>query len=196
LAIAGAIGLLRRAHYVLVGYLVFLAAYWLVVESNHVNVTSHTAFEFVLLVTWFVGGALAWHFRHLVVGRHPFLLPVAGLLVVGWALHSSLLILPTVSWLIIYVGTLPARYRKGMATAGNLSYGVYLYAWPVQQTLYWLGVSHNAWVISALTTPITLGLGCASWNLIEKRGIAHGRAPWPSLPVLARNPLRRKVSAR
>lgn len=74
----------------------------------------------------------------------------------------------------------------------DLSYGMYIYGFPVQQTLLWAGVAHASVMLHiglAITIPMLLAL--ASWTFIEKpclklKQIRLGR-PWrqlcPGAPV-------------
>jgi peptidoglycan/LPS O-acetylase OafA/YrhL len=50
----------------------------------------------------------------------------------------------------------------------DLSYGVYLYAWPTQKIPLWLypGLSH--WLLSLGTTAISGAIAIGSWYLIER----------------------------
>jgi peptidoglycan/LPS O-acetylase OafA/YrhL len=51
----------------------------------------------------------------------------------------------------------------------DISYGVYLYAWPVQSSLvYFFGIQWP-WVLTAISIPIVYGLGFLSWHMVEKR---------------------------
>jgi peptidoglycan/LPS O-acetylase OafA/YrhL len=54
---------------------------------------------------------------------------------------------------------------------GDVSYGVYVYAFPVQQTiaLTWKGATPFGMLV--LAAPITYALGLASWRLIESRAL-------------------------
>ena len=63
-----------------------------------------------------------------------------------------------------------SRARNGAAV--DISYGVYLYAFPVQQTLayLWPGITPLQLLASAL--PITAALAWASWHLVERRCLA------------------------
>ena len=79
----------------------------------------------------------------------------------SWVLGLSMLVL----WLALYGSWLPVI----PARVGDWSYGVYLYGFPVQQCLAFLG-SH-LWGVGwlALTsTLLTLVLAGLSWHLIEK----------------------------
>jgi peptidoglycan/LPS O-acetylase OafA/YrhL len=85
------------------------------------------------------------------------------------------------SW--VYLGVLPAAYVTiylGMQTPrkppfifdGDYSYGVYLYAFPVQQMLVYLYPGLREWWINfMLSFPIVLACSYCSWHLIEKHAL-------------------------
>jgi peptidoglycan/LPS O-acetylase OafA/YrhL len=50
------------------------------------------------------------------------------------------------------------------------SFGVFLYGFPVEQTLAWLGAD-TPWEVIGAGVPIALLLGLASWHLVEKHGL-------------------------
>jgi peptidoglycan/LPS O-acetylase OafA/YrhL len=50
------------------------------------------------------------------------------------------------------------------------SFGVFLYGFPVEQTLAWLGAD-SPWEVIGAGVPIALLLGLASWHLVEKQGL-------------------------
>lgn len=53
---------------------------------------------------------------------------------------------------------------------GDLSYGMYLYHWPIIQVLTHFGVyDKNAYLGLLLTVTLTLALSYISWNLLEKK---------------------------
>lgn len=62
---------------------------------------------------------------------------------------------------------LPARwlaYNK----LGDFSYGLYLYAWPVQQTIVYVLPGITPWRLFALAFPVSLLLAVGSWRLVER----------------------------
>lgn len=61
---------------------------------------------------------------------------------------------------------------------GDISYGVYIYAWPIQQLVWWPGQSGPMNALCA--TPIVLLLAIASWFLVEKPALRY-RAPFARL---------------
>jgi peptidoglycan/LPS O-acetylase OafA/YrhL len=73
----------------------------------------------------------------------------------------------------------------------DISYGVYLYGWPVASYIRWLDPAISPWGLAVLTLPIAMGLGAASWFGLEKWAMAWGRAP-----ARARSPLPSDESGR
>lgn len=85
------------------------------------------------------------------VGGFAFALPVCGLCLVCWLGFAG-----------------DGRFSN-FTKWGDFSYGIYVYAFPVQQALIasW-GAPMSPVVNFALALPITLVLAVLSWHLIEK----------------------------
>jgi len=72
-------------------------------------------------------------------------------------------------YLILSLAHFRSRFSRGVSKAGDFSYGIYLYAFPVQQTVaLLLGDKVSPLQIGLLSLPITLLLAGASWYLVEK----------------------------
>ena len=54
----------------------------------------------------------------------------------------------------------------------DISYGLYLYAWPIQNLLIWFWRDINPWVLSVIALLGAGLLGYCSWHLIEKKTLA------------------------
>lgn len=91
----------------------------------------------------------------------------------AWLLNRSLLAL----WLAVPITTLvlataSTPFLRQTGRFGDLSYGLYLYAFPVQQVLIWqLKERLSWWAVLALVCVTTAGLAWASWHLVEKRAL-------------------------
>lgn len=75
---------------------------------------------------------------------------------------------------ILYLAGLAAVRR--FKPRSDLSYGVYLWGFPVQQTLQWMLPQQGTHFNQVASLGVTLVLGFASWHLVEKRGIAMGQS--------------------
>ena len=57
---------------------------------------------------------------------------------------------------------------------GDASYGVYIWAFPVQQTIVQVtGDDLGPWVLIAIATPVVYALAQISWHLIEAPSLRH-----------------------
>jgi peptidoglycan/LPS O-acetylase OafA/YrhL len=76
------------------------------------------------------------------------------------------------SYLVFYV----ASINKGIITRINnkndVSYGLYLYAWPVGKLIFWFIPDVPLWAAGCATLVIAYGLGWASWLVIEKPALS------------------------
>ncbi len=84
------------------------------------------------------------------------------------------------AYVLFHVAFLPARPFRA-ARFGDLSYGVYLYGWPIQQwVVYFLGGStHPVVAFVASLGPLAL-VALLSWRCIERPFLLRARAPRPA----------------
>ncbi len=74
--------------------------------------------------------------------------------------------------LIIGLGFLPVKHISNFSKFGDPSYGIYIYAFPVQQLLIYLYRPSIA-VFIILSIFISILFGYLSWHLIEKRAMLY-----------------------
>ena len=68
-----------------------------------------------------------------------------------------------------------SSFLRGINSREDISYGVYLYAWPVQSALVYFCHISSPWVLTLLTIPIVCAIGFASWRLVERRFLIFKR---------------------
>lgn len=81
------------------------------------------------------------------------------------------------SYSIIAFGYLAPQRFRDLTANGDVSYGVYIYGWPLQQLLWPIGQGLSGhWLINtALSIPMALVLGRLSWLLVEKPALSLKR---------------------
>ena len=77
------------------------------------------------------------------------------------------------AYLTIYLGLFNPR-KFWIVRSGDYSYGVYLFAFPIQQLIASIPSLPQHWYINlGLSLPLSLLMALISWNLIEKRALSY-----------------------
>ncbi|WP_270886475.1 acyltransferase family protein [Pedococcus sp. 5OH_020] len=154
--------------------------------------TGRRAIDLLHLLGFFLAGALLWALREHVHARWSLgALSFCALVVVGAAGAANQLAALPLAYLVLALGAaLPIR----IGAVRDLSYGLYIFGWPVQTTLYLLGASalgSHAFLLLSLAA--TLPCAWASWAIVESRALRLRRsAPsrslgHPDVPHLSRS---------
>ena len=171
----GALGVLRKWPAI---FLVGTGSLWLALI---VNVYLPEAYEQVansLRLSWldserlrlwlmFTLGSTLFLFRQHIPIAHRWVIPIAALfLLTNMTGLYSAVGRPAFAYLCIWLAAyLPIR---NFDRRGDLSYGLYIYAFPIQQLLALMGAPTLGWTAYVLfSVAVTLPLATASWLLVE-----------------------------
>lgn len=157
-AALGVLGLLRPV--TAIG-LVILGMYL----HNHPVIALLSHLEFTMV--YFAAGAVMFFVYER--GRPPnWTLLVAAIgLVIGALLGQPSLAFATFGAILVIGAGTAQRPRLPNATRfGDLSYGVYIFGWPVEAVVRHL-LGGDKWVVLGVSTPIVFALAWLSWRLVE-----------------------------
>jgi len=149
-----------------------------------------------ILFAVFAGGALASRFQNRIgltapgrPSRRPLNATFLAALVawvasyhVPFAVHVGILAV-SVPYLILFLGHRGLAWARPLAGGGDVSYGLYIYAFPVEQALVALH-PHLGWGALALSSlAATYVLALASWRLVERPSLRLKRLVSPRSPA-------------
>jgi peptidoglycan/LPS O-acetylase OafA/YrhL len=72
------------------------------------------------------------------------------------------------AYLLFYIALTPIGSLNRINRYPDVSYGAYLYGWPVQKLFLWYFPTMSPWVLVILSVLSCIALGTISWYLIEK----------------------------
>ena len=105
-------------------------------------------------------------------------LVLAGLVVLAAGLRPTPLFAPAfvaaVSYATIVFALRPGGAIRAYNRLGDYSYGIYIYAFPIQGLVVWLWGPLTPMQNMALAFPITLVLSVLSWHLVERPALRWG----------------------
>ncbi|HEY8996308.1 MAG TPA: acyltransferase, partial [Edaphobacter sp.] len=195
--VLGAFGLLRnRRVMVAILALSVLASVFFIVTGLHTGdrllgpIIGETR-PWSRLMPMYLAGVVFYRFRnHLSLKRNWIIVAAIGFVVallvpLGWQI-----LFPFVgAYLILTVAYHPRIRMHHVGRFGDLSYGTYLYGFPIQQMImYASGNSLSVMRIFALSLPATLLCAFLSWHLVEKWYIQRARPAVPATPPKTESP--------
>lgn len=126
--------------------------------------------KYVLFGIPFLSGALFYLWRDRVPFHRGLALFSLGVVAASLLLGGFNLAFATFgAYLVLFLAFSPHVRMPNLARKGDLSYGIYIYAWPVQQTVaHLLGKSGTWYWNVAVSVPVVLALAWLSWRLVEK----------------------------
>lgn len=102
------------------------------------------------------------------------LFALSGLLLTLYstAILPDLLLSLLSAYLVFYFAYAAGVKFHHFAKHGDLSYGTYIYAWPIQQMVYQaLGPTCTWWMNFTVSLPIIIVAALLSWHLLEKKAL-------------------------
>lgn len=176
-ALLGVAGLLRRRNLVALLFLMTIPVH-LVFELTQIHPGGGLLGKIVgypplwaRMLPLYLAGVVYYLYREWLRPRGVFaLVALLGLAVAARIPHGLVLALPTLgSYLLFYLAFNRHVRMHGIAKHGDVSYGVYLYAFPIQQLIVqWAGGRMSQPALFCCALPAAVAAGAASWFGVER----------------------------
>jgi peptidoglycan/LPS O-acetylase OafA/YrhL len=154
------------------------AAVWLVAESQtDTGTPGDAAYWLPRFTSFFVAGMLFYELRAHVPFAAWSVFAASGGVVAGLAAGRLAAVLPICGSYLLLAAAFARRLPVAdFGRRGDLSYGLYLYAYPIQQLVLDLGGGHaDPLLVLGVTFPLTLALAALSWRWVEEPALALKR---------------------
>lgn len=172
LGMLGLVGILRY-RWIVLAIFSFLALYYFgfMNAERDIDANRHPRDYLLEFLIFFLAGCVLNYFADEIWKRKPAcaLAVGYGIGILAIAAHheliASLLIIPLSA---VILGSAKTPVLDEWHRVGDLSYGIYIWGFPIQQTVIWL--THNRWsntATLAVCYPLTLVFAWLSWHLIE-----------------------------
>jgi len=152
--------------------------YW----HTHYLITEDPAFLYHLNAAFFVGGCFYLFRSH--IRFHP-ILGISAALAVGVALRFPAAFEDVLDlcggYLLFYLTSVRFKALASMDRFPDISYGLYVYGWPVEMLLIWY-LRASPWIIFPIALCISACFGWVSWHYIERPMLKFKRRSSAPLP--------------
>jgi len=126
-------------------------------------------------LTMFFLGVVLWQFREVVsFGKGYFVLSVIALCVAPYiSVGVYYAIYPfALTYAVLYLAYVPSGVIRNFNNVEDYSYGIYLYAFPIQQMLVVILPGINIMQMIGASFILSVFCGALSWHFVEKRALA------------------------
>jgi peptidoglycan/LPS O-acetylase OafA/YrhL len=129
--------------------------------------------EFTMLFFMFFTGAAFYLLKeHVTLSRPLFWFSVIALSLSAFERHAFFVVYNlTVAYILFFIAFVPSGPVRAFNRAGDYSYGIYLYAFPVQQSTAALVPGISVWSMMAVSSLVTLLLASLSWHMLEQHAL-------------------------
>ena len=162
----GIIGLLRKE-----------IIMFLLIASSILNVLGIGGLSMEML-SFFSTGMFFYMFRDKIILKLHFALPaivISLICLFVYKIYFLPIITICLTYIVMYL-TYATKIRINGSKFGDLSYGLYIFGFPIQQLVtHYFGGTMTWWVNFFISLPITLILAAISWHLIEKNALKYKR---------------------
>lgn len=163
--IVGMMGLLHKRRAMAVGVVIYAVA-WLSMTGTglHPKLTAlhQLSLPFIIGMAFYL-----WRDRVPLHGAIAMLGFLPAIL-----LHDTVCAVPAfviaISYATFWLAYVPGGIIRAYNKVGDYSYGLYIYAFPLQGLAVWLVPGQGPWLNIAIATPLTLICAVASWHVVER----------------------------
>ena len=169
--VLGLLGLLKTPRLMFLAWIAFIAVYALIIyfePQSRLVALAKLAFPFmvgVVLFVWREKIILSW-----IIG--------GSLIALTTLLYDSIIFrevfMLSLTYIIFLFAFLPGGKIRDYNRLGDYSYGIYIYAFPIQQLVAYAGVT-NPWLNILYSFPLALMCAFLSWTVIEDPSLGIAR---------------------
>jgi peptidoglycan/LPS O-acetylase OafA/YrhL len=175
LAIFGMIGLLERRQLLLAIFLVLLVLDFIAIEySPPGGVLFGNAEHGIRFMALFLAGALHQLYRDRISysARGAAICFAASLACMFWAPIAETGLCLFGAYVILWFALHGPLNRVGAMLKSDISYGLYLYGWPIQSLIIYYGNGISPMAVTLIALPLAALCGWISWHMIEKPALS------------------------
>lgn len=143
----------------------------LLVILGYFNIIKYS--HFLRLFFMFFAGAAFYAFKNRIIVSHPIFFSFAILLTASTLNKQTffafyIFLLP---YLLFYLAYIPSGLIRNYNNVGDYSYGIYIYAFPVQQSVVAISPGISVTSLILISSVITFIFAVLSWHLLEHHAL-------------------------
>ena len=126
-----------------------------------------------LFLVFFISSFIFFHHKKQTYSLILFLILISFLIISSFTNYFTISLIITLPFIVLFIAHCKIPYLNNIGKYGDYSYGLYIFAWPIQQTLvmYLSGISILYFIICCFLG--TFPIAFISWHLIESKAMMY-----------------------
>jgi len=102
-----------------------------------------------------------------------FILCLILLVLAGFTKYFLIFLIITLPYIVLFIAHYPIPKLNKLGRFGDISYGLYIFAWPMQQTIlvFFKDIQIGVYILCSFL--FTIPIAFISWNFVESKALAH-----------------------
>lgn len=134
------------------------------------NVIEHNK-KIVIVIAFYVGSLYYIYRESIMMKNTYFITAVIIMLINFFTMKSVLAYILTLPYILLYIAYIPKGKIRQFNNFGDYSYGIYIFAFPVQQSVISMIPNIGFPAYTILSLAITLVFAWISWRYVEERSL-------------------------
>ena len=149
-----------------------IVAIYVLVALGVVELGLNGGFAVRFAACFFAGVAMDRYAHRIVISPTMLTAVTAVFAIISIATRSTVLLPLWLAYAVLYVAYAPNLVIRRWSTGPDFSYGIYIYAYMIQQLLVWSMGPHAPLLNAVLSLALTIPIAAASWYGIEAPALA------------------------
>jgi len=122
---------------------------------------------------FFIGSLLYLHNKNNAYSTKIFIILVTALIISSFTVYFLFFTIITLPYIVLFIAHLKISHVNTFGKYGDFSYGMYIFAWPVQQLIVVVFPGMNILYYIPCCFLFTFPLAYISWNYIESKALSR-----------------------
>jgi peptidoglycan/LPS O-acetylase OafA/YrhL len=102
-----------------------------------------------------------------------FILCLILLVLAGFTRYFLICLIITLPYIVLFIAHYPIPKLNKLGRFGDISYGLYIFAWPMQQTILVFFKDLQIGVYILCSFLLTIPIAYISWHFVESKALSH-----------------------
>lgn len=154
-------------------FIIYFYEMYILQLFNNQFLNSQVKIFLPLFLLFFISSGLYYFTRTKKFSTTVFILSLIFLVLASFTNYFLIFFIVTLPYIVLYIAHYPIPKLNKLSRFGDISYGLYIFAWPMQQTIlvFFKDIQIGVYILCSFL--LTIPIAYLSWNFVESKALSH-----------------------